>query len=291
MEPAKTASIQVWGKGFKVTADTEEFQRLLPTADVSFELEKSLRRFGGWVPVIEQLKQMSAHDLQQQSLVLLRPDHLAAVAVAGSEDKYGRWSPVVVMATTSIDWGVDDIGDTIAKVSNLASRLATEYGGIFRGAKSPVQVQLRDGTFLPEPSFQLSFEAGHNTELWSEIVVAVREWQGVTGVGTPALAALGANVLVGTKHELSLVSGLQYDGRYDVNDKRIEAIGPSLRRWPKKVAAPALPPPPSNTAPADLRRVERHLESMDNSLQRMAGAFVDLIEAVEAIVIGRPRRK
>lgn len=291
MEPARTAAVQVWGKGFRITADSEEFQRLVPLGEAGFELERVLRRHSGWLGIVEQLKQMGSRDLDRQVAVLLRPDHISVLAVGSSEDKYGRWSPVVVMASTAVDWSLDDIGGVVARMWALASRLAKEYAIVFRGARVPIQSQLKDGSFLPEAKFQLSFEAKSNGDLWTDVVAAVREWQGVTGVATPVLAALGANVVIGTKHEVSLISGLQCDGRYDLTEKRIDVVGTGLRRWPKKVEAGASPEVEQTLPAPDLRGVEKRLERMDNSLARLTDAVVGVLSVIEAMFGGGPRRK
>jgi hypothetical protein len=286
MPEDKHALIQVWGKGFRVTTDSEEFQRLVPIAESKFETERQLRRFSGWSTFIEQLKPLSERELNSQFLMLLRPDHISIVAVAKSEDKYGRWSPVVVMATMEVDWLAKDLDALVAKLSALAKRLASEYATIFKGARSNVQQQLKENSFLPDRRFALQYESDAESSFWTDVVGAVREWQGIFGLATPHLISLGANVGVGTRHELSQLEK-KLDGRFDANEKCIESTGDALRPWPKKAAE--IPKPPEAQRP-DLQRVEKHLASMDSSLRTISNSIDDFFDLVERL-FGGPNKK
>ncbi len=95
------ALVQVWGKGFRVTEDTEEFQRCVPSKSVEISLlEKKLATLV-WGPILEPLYRMSEREVGAQRCVLFDATQLLAVSFSKSEDKHGR--PSIVLTTACVE--------------------------------------------------------------------------------------------------------------------------------------------------------------------------------------------
>ena len=266
------ARIQIWGKGFRVSADSEEFQRLAPREPLR-GLEGTLDRVRGWGAVLKPLYAQSAVDASRQSAVVFSPEELLATAYRRTEDRFGRPSVVIVSVCTGMAWEAAATSETVSCALALAHRLAAAYATEFAGNPSPVSDQLRDGSFLPRREFELRFESPYEPEQWRDIIAAVARWKGVTGVATLRLMGLGANVLIGTEHEAERARiDAEIDGFYDVRSREIRPLTHDLVPWPAKAPAVPLQPAPDEVA-VSMRR-------LDATMDRLIDVVKELTDAV-----------
>lgn len=278
------ARVQVFGKGFRVSKESEEFQRLVPNQVGALRegLETELEEYREWASLLEPLYRLPERELTAQYCVLLSKDEIMAFAFAPTEDQHKRPSVVVVTATSPVSWGELGLPDAFDRSVGLANRLAGAYAEVFRGNERRVGEQLSKGTFLRERSLELRNERSGATLAWPFVVQAIREWQGITGVATGRLVALGANVIVGTRHEAEKanVRGA-IAGYYDVREQRIIAIGDKLRLWPK-IAPVEVKESESEPASMD-GRAHDHLQSIDATLKRMDGSIRRLVDTADSL--------
>lgn len=234
MSRMESAQIQVFGKGFRATEDSEEFQRLVPKEPsvLATGLERKLQGFRSWPAVIEPLYGVVKREAAAQFSVLVGAEEILASAFAVTEDSFKRPSVVIVCARVEIVWDSPDLALTFGRCVGLASRLAAEYGEAFAADQARVAAQLRRGAFLPNRRVDLLRERLPTQLDWAKLVNSIKKWRGIDGVATPRLVGLGANVVVGTKHEAersSVKNGIA--GFYDVREEEIIPVGEALKPW------------------------------------------------------------
>lgn len=281
---SKFAAVQVWGKGYRVTADTEEFQRYVPINLTPVSKLESAVSAISWGRVLEPLYTNSERELANQRCLLLDPSGLMALAFARTSDKHRRPSIVLTTASTTIDWSSDDLGEAASRAASLSMRLAQAYSDTFRGNPEIISHQLRAGSFLPTRLFDLADEADDRAIDWPSILATIKQWQGITGIATTRMIPLGANIVLGTKHEAERAQQ-QYDidGYFDVREKEIRPLSAKITPWrapqPEVVQAPGLPSPNHPTAP-DLRPIIESLDRIDRSVGRLANIASELLEII-----------
>jgi hypothetical protein len=291
------ARVALWGKGYRVTQDSEEFQRWVPRKSTpTNSLDAHVNAFDAWPALIQPLYGTSDRDLSLLRCLLFRAEEALCCSFAKSEDKHKRPTVIVVSASAPIDWG-NDVAHVVARLHALSARLVTAYASTVKGNPEHVGQQLKNGTFLADNEFPIDSEVP-SAEDWTDIVRAVREWNGVTGVASQKLVALGANVVLGTQHEAELAqSRVGIDGFYDVRDRAIRPLTNKLTRWARPVPAPSplplTPSPPSivTLAPPpnpDLAAINQSLQEMNRTLDRLAeGCF----EFMRLFLGGDPKRR
>jgi len=276
------ASIQVWGKGYRVTSDTEEFQRYVPSGNERESgLEMTLRGTV-WGPILEELYGVPDRELSAQRCVLFDPNELMTLAFARTADRHGRPSLVLVAAGTQIQWQDTQLGEITSRVVSLATRLACDYADVFKGNPENVGAQLRGGSFLPSRVFDLSRETPDASVEWPLVLSGVRQWRGITGVATTRLLALGANITLGTRYEAEKARAInRVDGYYDVREKEIRPLSEKLGKWPE-----AQPVPPER--PGRAQSAGEPNPILD-SLTRIEGQLERLIALTEKVIDQGPR--
>lgn len=291
------ASVQLWGKGFRVTADTEEFQRFVPLEGSLNRLESVLAS-APWGKVLEPLYSLPLRELSSQRCVLLDSGAVMAVAFAPTEDRHGRPSIVLTTASIPVSWDADNLGLLIGRAVSLTHRLADSYANVVRRNPPAVQKQLRANTFLRSRLFDLNEEPPDAMD-WERAIAAVKLWRGVTGLCTPRMANLGANIMLGTRHEAESAKRHQeVDGYFDVRDGEIHPLSSRIDRWAKgespasgqaSAAVPDLAARPSDLAPIaeSLDRIERTLDRLAD----IGGRLVDLGAHVLEHVLKDKRRR
>ena len=294
------AHVALWGKGYRVTQDSEEFQRWVPRkwTPAPNSLDGRLDAFGGWAALLQPLYAASERDLALLRCVLFRSQEALCCSFARSEDRHKRPTVIVVSTSAPIDWE-SDVAHVVARLHALATRLVGAYAGTVKGNPDHVGSQLKNGMFLADNEFPIDGEAP-NVEDWNDIVRAVKEWSGITGVASPKLVGLGANVVIGTQHEAELAqTKAGIDGYYDVRDRAIRPLTNKLTRWvPRPAPAPpqpaptagvtAPPPPPAPAPNSDLAAINQSLQELNRTLNRMAdGVF----EFMRLFFGGDPRRR
>jgi hypothetical protein len=297
---APKARVAVWGKGFRVTQDTEEFQRWVPRrwATQPNSLVAHLDAFDGWASLLQSLYQASERDLALLRCVLFDSREAVCCAFAKSEDKHKRPTVIVVSAAAHLDWS-GDVTNVVRGLHALASRLAVAYANTGKGNPDHVGQQLKQGTFLANNDFELGSDV-QNADDWDDIVGAVKEWNGITGVASPKLVALGANVVIGTQHEAELAQGRTgLDGYYDVRDRAIHALTTGLTRWaprapsvPASAAAPKnpeVPPPPPPSNP-ELVAINESIQELNRTVLQMANVMLQYVRGMQDFVFGDPKK-
>lgn len=300
---AVKARVALWGKGYRVTQDSEEFQRWVPRkwTPTPNSLDARLDAFGGWAGLLQPLYAASERDLALLRCVLFRSEEALCCSFARSEDKHKRPTVIVVSTSAPIDWD-GDVAHVVARSHALATRLVGAYASTVKGNPDHVGSQLKNGTFLADNEFPIDGEAP-NADDWNDIVRAVKEWSGITGVASPRLVGLGANVLIGTQHEAELApTKAGIDGFYDVRDRAIRPLTNKLTRWvPRPVPAPAqpvaaaealLPAPPAAPAPnPDLAAINQSLQELNRTMTRMTEGVFEYMRRMQELILGDPKRR
>lgn len=294
------ARVVLWGKGYRVSQDSEEFQRWVPRkwTPAPGSLDAHLDAFDGWAALLQPLYAASERDLAILRCVLFRSQEALCCTFARSEDKHKRPTVIVVSASAPLDWE-GDVAHVVSRLHALSARLVTAYASTVKGNPDHVGLQLKNGGFLADNEFAIEAETP-NTDDWNDIVRAVKEWNGITGVASQKLVALGANVVIGTQHEAELAqSRAGIDGYYDVRDRAIRPLTGKLTRWvprPPPLPVQAMPaastpsaasppPPPSNP---DLAAINQSLQQMNETLDRLAQGFFDFMRL---FLGGDPKRR
>lgn len=226
--------ILLFGKGFRVSRSSEEFQRLVPanTKDLSNPLFVELNDGVNWAAVCAPLYEMNDIQLGKERCLLISDTHIVCVSVALGRDAHGRPAPVVVAVSADAIWTpAGHVESTIEAGFALSSRLAPAYAESLAGAPSEVASQLVAGNFVPNGSMNAPSVA--ETSEWTTIVRSARNWKGVTGVATVALVGLGANVVLGTEFEAQKAQsgGDKVAGRFVRSTGQIQPMGIGLRPW------------------------------------------------------------
>ncbi len=279
-DESPTATVQLWGKGYRVTQEGEEFQRYIPVETPTNALEAHLATVA-WGAILEPLYSVPFRELALQRCVLFDHHSAIAVAFAPTADKHGRPSLVLTSAAAPLNWSSSDVADRIGRVVSLAGRLATSYSEVMKGNPPNVGRQLRSGAFLSSREFALGDEVPDTSINWETVMQAVRQWRGINGVCTPRLIGLGANVVLGTKHEADTTKGLDesVDGYFDVRDSGIHPLSHGIEPWEATRTAPAVTAPQSPPVQApELVPIAESLHRIERSLDRIAeigGRFVD----------------
>lgn len=281
---ANPAAVQVWGKGFRVSIDSEEFQRLVPVrTSPEVPVERSLERVS-WGPVLESLYGLTERELSLQRAVLIFDADMLAVAFARTEDRHGRPSMVMITTVTRIDWSDANLAGIVSRAVALSMRLAREYARALAGNPQPIATQLAAGSFLRDRWFDLTAEQEDIGTDWVRILGAVRKFRGISGVATSRLLGCGANVLLGTRHEAERLvqQGMVVDGFYDVRSRSILPLSSVLSPWaPEPPPADTEPGPPPMAPPlpeeGDTRRVLESLERIEQTLLVIADAVLRLL--------------
>ncbi len=265
------ATVQVWAKGSTAAGRSPEFDRVVPLESAELEgLENRLHEFGDWGGLIEPLYRLGRSSTARQFVALFDDAEFLTGAVAHSEDQHGRLSVVFVAArVASIDWQDSSLVEHIGKAHGLCVRLATSYSQTLAGMPQAVAAQVRSGTFLPDRRFRLGSEQEVERLDWERLISETRRWRGVSGIATPALARLGANVLYGTRDEVNRAAVDNKVGAYDIAKGRIEPIGDFLQLWGSRQPS---------TVP-DEQGLEREGELDQQALRRLELALSELRDA------------
>jgi len=287
MEARKTvqtypkADIQLWGKGYRITADSEEFQRYVPKDSTQPKnLEKKLQTFL-WGSLLEPLYSLREKEIADQRCVLFDASDLMSVSFAKTEDRHRRPSLLLTTCTVGIDWRNPLLGSITARAVALSSRLATTYAETLRGNPELVGKQLRDNSFLASRSFDLTEENPDQAIEWAHVISAVRKWSGITGISTPRLVALGANVVFGTQYEAERIKQqLALDGFFDVRHREIKTLSDRLNPWEPEPEPPveSSAAPPTYPPSADFRWIAEGLQQVANSVDRLADVATEILD-------------
>lgn len=301
------ARIALWGKGYRVSQDSEEFQRWVPRkwAPTPNSLDAELDSFDRWALLLQPLYAASERDLALLRCALFRSDEAMCCSFARSEDKHKRPTVIVVSASAPLDWD-RDVAHVVARLHALATRLVAAYANTVRGNPEHVGVQLKNGTFLADPEFAIDVEEP-STDDWTDIVRAVKEWNGITGVASQKLVGLGANVVIGTQHEAELAQNRAgIDGYYDVRERAIRPLTKALTRWVAKPSQPAssttvsrtatpdapapTPPPPAAPNP-DLVAINQSIQELNRTMIRMTDGVFEYMRHMQELLFGDPKRR
>lgn len=231
-QPISHAVIQIWGKGFRVSEDTEEFQRCVPMVEDSLSPMETGLNVIRWGSLLEHLYGSSERDLAGQFCILFGANEIMSISVAANTDKHRRPSLVLVAAAVGINWYHQEPERFLPLLTALTQRLAAAYSKAFDGNPAQVQKQLKENTFLPTRTFDLSDEVPDSRQDWQKVIRAVRRWKGINGIATPRLAGLGANVVIGTRHESERAINQHFiDGYMDVRTCEIHPISAAISLW------------------------------------------------------------
>jgi hypothetical protein len=200
-----TARIALWGKGLRASEAHEEFQRLLPRdARDLVGAELDVDSYHGWPRFMSDVHaQLSSTGAKERAL-LVRGDHAVALQLGRTTDRHNRPSVFVVAASFAIDWDDASIGARTSAAHAWLRGLADDYGQVLGSDHERVERQLRAGTFVASREFEVPSDGVDDAANWSAILSSVRDWKGITGIGTAVLGALGANALLQTQSSQTL---------------------------------------------------------------------------------------
>jgi hypothetical protein len=251
-----------------------------------------------WASLLESLYPLREAEVAAQRCVLFDASALLSASFAKTEDRHRRPSLVLTTCSAAIDWRDPQLGEITARAVALSSRLAMTYADSLKGNPENAGKQLREGSFLTSRSFDLGEERPDQTIEWTHVIPAVKQWNGITGISTPRLLALGANVVLGTKYEAERArQHAAVDGFFDPRDRNIKTLSDRLKLWtPEPYSAtryaveeqPTHPPSSftsSSGAPAqhqspELYLVAESLQHLTNSLDRLVLVATDLLERI-----------
>jgi hypothetical protein len=274
------ANLQIWGKGFRVSEDTEEFQRYVPkNRDELSSIERQLESLR-WGSLLEQLYGISERDLAGQFCVLFDANEMMSISVATTTDKHRRPSLVLVTASVRISWEHNEPEESLACIAALSLRLAGAYSKSFDGNPAQVQKQLKEDAFLPSRAFDLADEIPDARQDWTKLLSSVRRWKGIKGIATPRLAGLGANMIVGTRHESERAFKQNaIDGYIDVRTCEIHPLTGGIALWQEE---------PKSKQPDEMLEAQQSrdtdLQELKASVARIEARLETLMELTKGIV-------
>lgn len=265
------ARIQIWAKGFRVSEASSEFQLVLPPESSTLTAgEHRLTRFT-WGEFLEPLYRLNPTDLASEFAVLLDGSDGTAtvISAAHSEDRSGRRSIVVLGATLSVHWESAELGAHMQRARTLATRLAAIYAEVFRGCRTDVEKQLRDGQFVRTREFSLEHERLDPTIDWEKISLEMKRWKGITGIATKQFLALGANILLGTSDEAERARASGLDAYYDLACGEIIPLTSTLSLWAEQ--EPSAQGQPSGAPVDPLATITDRLERIEEQQRKTLG--------------------
>jgi hypothetical protein len=289
------ADIQLWGKGYRITVDSEEFQRYVPKESAQPKgLERRIQAVL-WGGLLESLYPLREAEISGQRCVLFDVSDLMSISFAKTEDRHRRPSLVLTTCTVAIDWRDPRLGEVTARAVALSSRLAITYAETLRGNPEIVGRQLRDNSFLTSRSFDLEAEPPDQSMEWARFISAVKKWNGITGISTPRLLALGANVVLGTKYEAERAKQqFQVDGFFDVRERDIKTLSDRLKLWEPRPGPPvsssqerlvyssslaeSSEQQPAQAPSSELRSVAESVQELTHSVNRLVDVAAEILE-------------
>ena len=293
------ANVQLWGKGYRISADSEEFQRYLPKEANDLKgLERRTLSIP-WASFMELLYPLREAEVAAQRCVLFGASELLSVSFAKTEDRHRRPSLVLATCTVEIDWRDPQIGSTVARAVGLSSRLASTYAEILKSNPENVGKQLRDSSFVTSRSFNLGEERADRALDWDEAISAVKMWNGITGISTPRLLGAGANVVLGTKYEAERAKQhWDIDGFFDSRIREIKVLSDRLKLWdaqPSTISSQSDEQGPGQTSrPEDRSDARPHqsspelywiaecLQQLTNSVDRLVVVSIGILERLNS---------
>ena len=274
------AHLQIWGKGFLVSEDHVEFQRCVPQGKEDMTLFEAQLESVRWGSVLEPLYGNSDRDLAGQFCVLFGLDEMMSISLASTIDKHKR--PSLVLVAASVRSTPDQQAQTglLPMTVSLSLRLAGAYSKTFEGNPAQVQQQLKGNTFLPTRSFDLIDELPDRRQDWGKLIESVQQWKGIRGIATPRLVGLGANVVVGTRHESEkAIKQTPLDGYMDVRTYEIHPLTSEL-----SLSQPASSIPSGENSVEEQRSNNTDILDLKDSVARLEGRVDTLLDLVKGVV-------
>lgn len=301
------SSIIILGKGFRVSEKSEEFQLLVPQdkSMLKSSLENLVVNLDNWPSILQKIYDLNSTQVKSEFCVLITSSEFLFLSTAHTKDKHNRSSIIVVASVTPIIWDDKNLPLILGKSQALTKRLVRLYAPIFENAKSFIEDQLKKGIFIQNRFFELKDEPDEPELDWELILKEIKKWKGIKGISTLSLAEIGANILIGTDHEVGVCigKGIGIDGRFDLIQNKILPIGSNLKLWEycrnQEEDDEKIQKHEEGTVLEDQEKEEQkpqlsetqfdeHIKSIDNSLKSIASSveiFVGFsIEAGRAII-------
>jgi hypothetical protein len=268
----RSARIDLWGKGHRVTRETEEFQRLVPArrAEPASALETFVDHFDRWPELLDSLYKSVPKALPEQYCLRIVEQEALVATPHAVRDAHDRDSVLLVLAYVDIDW--KDHRELVRRISGargVSVKLGAEVSSDLSGANTSVSERLRTGTFLASRDYPLEGAVPEDPEWWRDMLAEVARFHRVHGVSTPRMKAMGANVIVGTRAEAERAAA---DGYFDRRTRRLLAFGERLVTWASSPseAEPATRPPAEGDVATHLLEVRDGLEKVEATVDRLS---------------------
>lgn len=288
------ADVQLWGKGYRISADSEELQRYLPKDLTELQEFERITQTLSWPSLLETLYPLRDSEVASQRCILFDVSNLLSISFAKTEDRHRRPSMVIATCVVGIDWRNPQLGEITARAVALSSRLAATYAETLKGNPELAGKQLRENSFLTSRSFDLGEEQPDKVVAWTHAISAVKKWNGIAGISTQRLIPLGANVVLGTRFEAERArQHYAIDGYFDTRERDIKPLSDRLKLWePEPQPAYSYPhehqsaePPVASSSQGgssfqqspELYWVAECIQRLTNSVDRLADVATEIL--------------
>jgi hypothetical protein len=228
-----TVALTVFAKGLRVTRDNEEFQRVWPSDSdpltLTYPVQHQLSEWDGWSDLIADLYRMRPSRIEAQQCLLIGHDAFTFIAARRMRDAHQRPTVIIVAATIAATWGdearvVASIGHSAATAQAVAQAEAERFEADPLGYAAALRLKRATIAVPAVVNSELSY--------WAPLVREISRYRGVVGAATPAMAPLGANIVIGTEHEARVVArNHAVAGYYLPQLERIVPLGDGLTPW------------------------------------------------------------
>ncbi len=270
--PGHRCLVAVWTKGFRVSRSSEEFQLVVPVSEehCTLETERRLTGLRDWGEFLSSFYGLDGRQAGAEFCVLLGKDSFTTIACYPSRDRHGRESVVMVSATASPPVDSGEWPTAVLRALGLCRRLGEAYATELSDNSKEVDAQLRAGRFLEDRSFDLGAGEKDPSDPLHVVLEGVATWEGVVGLASPRMVALGANVAVGTRHEADALiqHGLELAGYFDVRRQALIPITDALFQK-KPEAKPRIEPRRDEDQIRWQRGLDRRMDRIIRLLERI----------------------
>lgn len=281
-----SCKLMIFGKGYSVTRASGELQVLLPNSleKITSPQQKQIADSGVWASVFQNFYSVPPSITLRKKYLALTPSEITTISISSTEDNLKRPSAVAVVATTAINWEIDEIERIVSISHRIAMRTALHLGELFRTQHEIVEAQLRSGILLLSDTFDFAEEEQGIDDEWASILEEIRKWDGIKGIGDGNFLSLGGNVLIGTANEARsvLADGNKIDGYFDPRTKTIVPLNDGLKLFPP---APTPITEPEQSITAQIQQVQKTIDTLSNNFdahhKESRGDFLGLRGLVE----------
>lgn len=236
MDNSLEANLSFWCKGISVTRPSKEFQMVLPKHSYKLGFLEGTISKTDWSEFLQTIYPLSDSDLANNySLVLNRNDCLL-IAADAMLDAHSRRSIAFCTISFSIDWSSRDyeyIASLISSAHYCLNKTLDTYIKEISNNHDMIEELIRKDKWH-DREISLDLSKCLRLEHWKLLATEIGRFKGITGITTPRFATFGANVLLGTRHEvdIAMAKGHDISAYYDSFSKEIKPLNDTITTWP-----------------------------------------------------------